>query len=464
MLTAHEISFSYPEGPQVLRGISLELRSGEMLTITGPNGCGKTTLALILAGIIPPDSGELRFKDVAVFSDDGQALIRRELSLLFQDPEDGILTTSVEREIAFGPENHGIPTDHIRAIVDDLASKFGLTPVLRNSTEELSGGELERCALAAAIATQPSVIILDEPDSFLDYDGKHRFWEEIEKLKSAGTAIVHITQSETAIMRAEKVLELAPVIERRRIRLVRNPVSIRERVIEMRNVSFSYDKKPVIENVDFTIIAGESVAIFGESGSGKTTLARIAAGLYKPDSGTVESTGRVGISFQFPARQLFAETVRDDVAFGPKSIGLDGPKTLAESALKAIGVERDLFDRSPFELSDGEQRRVGIAGILAIDPVCVFFDEPTATLDSRGRARFVEIVVRLNSEGKGVALITHDIEIAARCCSRAIVLKNGGVIFDGDIDILMTDRELRNSLGLGTDSDIYGGALCAHSG
>ncbi len=199
MLIAEDIRFTYPGTARpVLEGVSLELAPGEMLAITGPNGSGKTTLALILAGLIEPQSGMVSFEGFDLFSDDGQEVARCKIGFLFQDPADGILTTSVEREIAFGPENLAMPTPELRLLVDSLLDEFDLRSERSRPVEELSGGGVERCALAAAVATRPSLLILDEPDSFLDFAGKRRFWAEIERLRDSGTAMVFITQSVAA--------------------------------------------------------------------------------------------------------------------------------------------------------------------------------------------------------------------------------------------------------------------------
>jgi len=460
MLIAEDIRFTYPGTARpVLEGVSLELAPGEMLAITGPNGSGKTTLALILAGLIEPQSGMVSFEGFDLFSDDGQEVARCKIGFLFQDPADGILTTSVEREIAFGPENLAMPTPELRLLVDSLLDEFDLRSERSRPVEELSGGGVERCALAAAVATRPSLLILDEPDSFLDFAGKRRFWAEIERLRDSGTAMVFITQSVAAAGRADNVLELGSNISNT---LYNNAIehnilskTLDNTLLSLDNIDFLYGRDVALEDVSLDFHGGQSVAILGPSGAGKTTLARVCAGLYKPDSGTIDAKGRVGISFQFPGRQLFAETVLDDVAFGPKSLKINDPNTIAIKALETIGIGEEFYGRSPFELSDGEQRLVGIAGVLATGARCIIFDEPAATLDSTGKARFIELVGRLLSERRAVGIITHELELAAACANRAVVLQKGRVVYDGDIDNLMQDRELRNSFGLGTEEDLW---------
>ncbi|RKZ29004.1 hypothetical protein DRQ36_09580 [bacterium] len=462
MLKADNITYTYPGAEKpAIENISLELGFGEMLAITGPNGSGKTTLAMVLAGVIRPDSGMVTLFDSDLFSEKGRALARKKIALLFQDPQDGILTTSVEREIAFGPENLAFSQDKLRGLVGGLLHDFGLTEFRSRPVEELSGGGVERCALAAAVATDPAIIILDEPDSFLDFSGKRRFWKEIDRLRAAGSAIIHITQSRTIAEKADKRIILGDntqhniALNDNIINTNISSITSSNNLLSIDNLVFSYDSEIAVDDVNLKIHAGECVAILGASGAGKTTLARLCAGLYKPDSGHIVSNGRVGISFQFPAKQLFAETVLGDVAFGPKSLGIGNPEERARNALLRVGIDESFYGRSPFELSDGEQRRVGIAGILATDPSTIIFDEPAATLDRKGRRLFIELVSRLVAENRAVGIITHDLELVAACAKRAIVLDNGRLVYDGEMAKIMREKDLRLSFGLGTDEDIF---------
>ena len=167
----------------------------------------------------------------------------------------------------------------------------------------------------------------------------------------------------------------------------------------------------------------------------------------------------MGLSFQFPGNQLFAETLFDDIAFGPRKIGLDNPEKRAAAEMERFGLAEEIRGRSPWELSEGQQRLVGLAGVLALDPDCIIFDEPSATLDPEARRRFVETASSLLRENRALAMITHDLETAAAVCSRAVVLGSGKIIHRGGMDDLMADRKLRISLGLGSDQDLFEGEL-----
>lgn len=461
LLSAKNIVFSYPNTNEpALSEFSIDLFPGEMLGVSGENGSGKTTLALILAGILQPNAGNISFFDTDLFSEEGQKIARKKIGFIFQDPACGFLTTSVEREIAFGLENLAVPHPKLKDKVDEYLRKFDLEKFRKEPFGNLSGGMMERLAIASATAMEPSLLILDEPDSFLDYKGKVRLWSEIKSLRKRGVSIVLITQSKSFLEKADRKIVLTAkkktVPTDERSYLDNDYFVDSDRIIlELRSVKFSYGDNLVLRDINLQVLAGECIAILGPSGSGKTTLSRVASGLFEPDSGEIKNFGRVAVGFQFPARQLFAETVLDDVAFGPKCMCLENPIDLAKSALMKIKIEENLYGHSPHALSDGEQRRIGIAGVLAIKPACVFFDEPVATLDDKGKEDFVRLIGELKKSGMGICLITHDLMTASRCAEKCIVLDNGVITYSGKISKIIEDKTFRNSMGLGVENDIF---------
>ncbi|HHS50056.1 MAG TPA: energy-coupling factor ABC transporter ATP-binding protein [candidate division Zixibacteria bacterium] len=441
LLDIKSVKYSYPNSAApILDCVDLQISAGEMVALFGKNGSGKTTLALIAAGIIAPNEGSVLFSGQDIFADDYHAT-PGEVGFLFQDPSDGIIATSVEREIAFTPENAQYAEQDIRTIVNQTAEDFRLSSVLRKNIDELSGGMLERCALAGVMAGTPSLLILDEPDSFLDAEGKRLFWKRIIELKQSGTAILFITQNTKVATLCDRAMfitdgiiktnvnnnsDLCPIILDNK----RNDI-----IYQLDNISFSYNSTPVICDINMTVHKGERIAILGPSGSGKTTLARIIACLYQADAGglSIDKSVRVGICSQFPSRQLFAETVIADVEFGPRCFQLDNPQKCAHEALELVNVPSELYEVSPFELSDGQQRRVGIAGVLAIDPDILILDEPTAALDPDGKIKLRNIIELLSNQGKTIIIITHDVDFAQKCTQRAVILNSGKVICDAHI-------------------------------
>lgn len=241
--------------------------------------------------------------------------------------------------------------------------------------------------------------------------------------------------------------------------------------VACRDVTYTYLRGTPLEatalrGVSLEIQSGECVAIIGPTGSGKSTLIQHFNGLLRPTSGTVWVAGQdlwapgadrrrarqqVGLLFQFPEYQLFEETVRADVAYGPKNLGLqeDAIAARVEEALRAVGLDPARFgERSPFGLSGGEMRRVAMAGVLAMRPRVLVLDEPTAGLDPRGRADLLERVEALHADGLTIALATHSMDEAAQLADRIIVLHDGRVVMEGGAREVFGHAEDLQRIGL----------------
>ncbi|ADU52343.1 cobalt ABC transporter, ATPase subunit [Thermaerobacter marianensis DSM 12885] len=228
--------------------------------------------------------------------------------------------------------------------------------------------------------------------------------------------------------------------------------------------SAGFAPRAALRGVDLAIGDGERVAIMGPTGSGKSTLVQHFNGLLRPTRGRVEVDGmdlwapgrdrdhrlaearrRVGLVFQFPEQQLFADTVWDDVAFAPRNLGLDEDEVAArvERAMALVGLDPDLGRRSPFSLSGGQMRRVAIAGVLAMMPRMLVLDEPTAGLDPRGRESLVELLLRLHREaGIAVVLVSHDVDEVAAVAERVVLMRDGRIAADGPAADVLTDAAL----------------------
>lgn len=242
-------------------------------------------------------------------------------------------------------------------------------------------------------------------------------------------------------------------------------------MIEFRNITYSYndnssEKAVAVNDISLKINRGEFIGIAGHTGSGKTTVAQILAGLIKPSGGTVivdglafteykeasrELRSKVGIVFQYPEHQLFEETVYRDIAFGPKNKGLNDSEIdvrVRESA-RLAHLKEDLFDKSPFELSGGQKRRVAIAGVLATDPEVLILDEPAAGLDPEGRERLWEELHKIrNEKGTTIVLISHSMEDLAKNAERIILLNKGEKYKDDTKQNVFSDADTLRRCGL----------------
>lgn len=227
-----------------------------------------------------------------------------------------------------------------------------------------------------------------------------------------------------------------------------------ESIIRVDNLTHTYGvgtpfQRSAVEGLSLDIRRGEFLGIIGHTGSGKSTLIQHLNGLLKPSSGTIYLDGadiwaepkkirsvrfRVGLVFQYPEYQLFEDTVRKDIAFGPKNMGLDTAEVERRvlAALSAVGLDESVLDKSPFALSGGQKRRVAIAGVMAMEPEVLILDEPTAGLDPRGRESILQMLREYHeTRGSTVVLVSHSMEEIARNAQRIIVLSGGGVCMEG---------------------------------
>lgn len=241
--------------------------------------------------------------------------------------------------------------------------------------------------------------------------------------------------------------------------------------IRLENLYFTYkslgaSSEYALEDISLHISEGEFLALVGPSGSGKTTLMQHLTGLLKPDQGRILVDGldifakesslpqirrRIGLVFQFPETQLFEETVYDDVAFGPRNLGLSPDETnlRVEEAMCSVALDFEKYkSRSPMRLSEGEKRRVAIAGIVAMKPEFLALDEPTAGLDPHGVQAVIKILRNLHAQGKSVLLISHNLDLVSALVERIVLLKEGKIWFDGHKRELFRNDQILESLGL----------------
>lgn len=247
--------------------------------------------------------------------------------------------------------------------------------------------------------------------------------------------------------------------------------------IEMKDVEFIYGyrtpfEKKALYEINLTISKGEFIGIIGKTGSGKSTLVQLMNGLLVPQRGEVIVDGintkekkkvkeirkKVGLVFQYPEYQLFEETVYKDIAFGPRNLGFseDEIEKRVKEVCELLEIPQNILEKSPFELSGGQKRRVAIAGILAMDPECLILDEPTAGLDMRGRKRIFNIIEKLHKEvKKTIILISHSLEDVAALCQRVVVLNNGKIYFDGPKHEIFENVQLLEKSGLIAPDILY---------
>lgn len=572
MIECRGVSFSYDGAAQALNGIDLSIKDGEFFCILGGNGSGKSTFAKHLNALLQPDAGTVRINGMDASEPELVYDIRSTAGMVFQNPDDQLVATLVEDDVAFGPENLGVPSAQIAQRVREALKGVGLVGFECHETHALSGGQKQRVALAGVLAMEPRVLILDEASSMLDPRGRKGLMKACRALHARGMTIVMITHfmeeaaeaDRVAVFRAGRVAmlgtpeeiltradELAQlnldmpescrlgmalrakgvpvcaqvreadmVAEIAQAYAERNGAGIVERpfasdprmldnassandgtvasepVIEISHLSHSYSLSArerrrwhkrsatagksskqalwgndpsspwALRDVSLTVRRGEFLGLAGHTGSGKSTLVQHLNGLIRPQEGSICALGldlsnkkdaaavkaKVGVVFQYPERQLFAETVAQDVAFGPHNLGLpqDEVDRRVESSLSRVGLDlATVGDKSPFELSGGQQRRVAFAGVLAMEPEVLVLDEPMAGLDPAARRDFLGLIDRLHRDGLTVVMVSHSMDDLANCCDRIVVMNEGAVFAEGTPVQVFAHADELKSIGLG---------------
>lgn len=470
------ICFSYDDGKTwTLNNLSLTINAGERVAIVGLNGSGKSTLAKIIAGLTAPDSGYVTLCGEKVFENttacaESYKNARKYIGALFQSPEDQIITTITEEDVAFGLENLQFSRKTMYKSISEALKTVHMEDKRYADPSTMSGGQQQRVALASAIAMNSKLLVLDEPTSMLDSFARKDVDALFDNLHKNGTTIVQITHNFEECKRANRILLLKNGILKEvsfnglktylsNIELANNHLTkisknknltdsrFKENesdiAVEISGLTVKYDKTSpaVIDDYSLTVKSGETVAIMGENGCGKSTLVKTMCGLLKANSGNITVHGisvrgktskiirqklhqTIGYVMQLPEQQLFADTVRNDVSYGPKNFGLKGNalKERVDETLRLLSLE-NLAEKSPFALSGGQQRLVAIAGVLACKPRVLVLDEPTAGLDFEAALRIREILGMLHNQGVTIILITHNLQEVEDLGARLVTLK-----------------------------------------
>jgi energy-coupling factor transport system ATP-binding protein len=496
---------------------------GEMIGIMGASGAGKSTLAKCLNRIVPGfEEGDFR----GVVRIGGRSLeamrvcdVAPLVGMVFQDFEAQLFSTNVAHEVAFAMEQVGMRREEIVTRIGAALEAVGLKGFEPRDPTSLSGGEKQRLAIASVMALRPGVIVLDEPTTDLDPEGRAEVFALVRTLRQQGVSLIVIEHEAEELRNCDRLLliraghviaddpperlmtqldlleqcgvhppdlnhlaaklgasaHLRTVAEAEALirRLFPKAVEQRDSVevqpaagpavepvaplVEIRDLSFSYAEGPrVLDAIELTIAPGEFVAIIGQNGSGKTTLAKHIVGLLKPAPGKILLSGRdraamrpaetaqeAGYVFQNPDHQIFAATVEDEVAFGPRNFGLDSAEVDRRCAevLHAVGLD-GARAQDPFLLGKGERQRLAVASVLALRPRLLILDEPTTGLDYREQRRMMALVADLNRAGIAIVMITHTPWLVAEYARRVVLMRRGQKLFDGPVREFFAHEDL----------------------
>ena len=592
--------------------LNFTIEEGSFVCVLGHNGSGKSTLAKLFNALQIPTEGCVIISGMDSREEANVFPIREKVGMVFQNPDNQIIASVVEKDVGFGPENIGIPTEEIWKRVADALDAVNMEAYRLKSPNHLSGGQKQRVAIAGTLAMEPKTIVLDEPTAMLDPSGRAEVIRSIRELnQKKGITIILITHYMEETVDADRIIlmdqgklvldgtpkEIFSKVEELKslrmdvplitdlaheLRLSGMPVSdgiLKEEelveellsifgedsfvegiekgqkeeepegesdrvasavtensiekgfgevadqtaatvseeaeiekenktkketekdfILKVENLSCIYQKGTAMESyalkdINLSIKRGSFSALIGHTGSGKSTLLQHFNGLIKPEEGEisvhfrknpalilqdkgflfwkgkkrkVEKEGvlsfkeegfdfqglrfKVGLVFQYPEYQLFEETVFEDVLFGPKNQGLslEDAKKEAEEALRSMGVEEALWQKSPFELSGGQKRRVAIAGVLAMEPELLILDEPTAGLDPAGREELFQVIAHLQERyAMTILLVSHSMDDVARYAEEVFVLNQGECIRQGSPEEVFSHKKEMEELGLG---------------
>jgi energy-coupling factor transporter ATP-binding protein EcfA2 len=432
------VTYTYPGRVRpALTNVTFEVHPGELVCLLGASGSGKSTLLRSLAGLVPHFHGGRFAGRVDVAGRDTRSVKPSDLAgtvaTVFQDPEDQVVFTGVEHEVAFGLENIGLPPGEIHGRAVEALEAMGAAHLAGRRTQDLSAGELQRVCVASALALRPDLLLLDEPTSQLDPDAAEGL---LDLLTALGCAVV-VSEQRPALPleRCDRVvfLEQGRVVidatraeglcwleETRPAFLAHESVHVGADgdgapVCSVHGASYAYSDR-VVGVPDIELRRGEIVALTGPNGSGKTTLAKLAAGLLEPVTGRVDRVGRASYLSQDPGRYVVAERVDEEVG-----LGVGGDLARARRALGAV----DLYgydDRHPRDLSSGERERLGLASVLVTEPDLLVLDEPTRGVDPE---RKLELAGLLHSQAgsRATLVVTHDLVFAADVADRVVSIE-----------------------------------------
>lgn len=493
ILSCENVAFKYNESTDyAISDCTFSVKKGEKIMLCGASGSGKSTLLRLLKRELSP-RGELS-GNITLMGKDRSELSDREsaekIGFVMQSPDSQTVCDKVSAELAFGLESFGVKSGEIQSRVGEMAAFFGIEPLYDRDISTLSGGQKQLVALCSVMATDPDILLLDEPTAQLDPVAARELLGILDCLnKEMGvTIIIAEHDPEELFDSCDKILYLAkgkteffgtpaltakyfvenalegflPETAKAFARLCDDlPLNVRQGrakleklgvtdipkqavtdteraepyALQCKNLWQRYEKNSpdILKGCDLGIRKGECYGLLGSNGGGKSTLLRVICGLCKPYMGTVSLFGKKQKAYKNGSlfREMLAFLPQEPVTmFVKESVREDllqsGDKVTVENVSQRMGIEH-LLDRHPWDLSGGEIQKCAFAKILLADPKIIVLDEFTKGMDSFAKKALGDILLGLKDEGRTILLVTHDLEFAAQYCDRC------GLLFDGKI-------------------------------
>ena len=524
-MSLESVTYTYPvtsgQAIAALHDVSLAIQAGEWVAVIGANGSGKTTLARLLGALLVPSSGSVHLAGMDTRDKSRWSELHQAVGMVFQNPEDQVIATIVEEDVAFGLENLGLPPSEIRQRVQEALEEVGLWEERKRPPHLLSAGQLQRLALAGVIAMRPRCVIFDEATTMIDPVGRRVAMGAMRRLHNQGVTVIFITHFMEEAVNAERVLLLQQgriVLDGSPAAVFRDPARLAEAslelpiaaavandlhadfpdlpgailtvealvgatlglwaqgqrgafpssrpdlppqtliqeltarpLVEVSGLGHIYLKgtpleRQALEGVSLQVAEGTSHGLAGITGSGKSTLLQHLNGLLRPQTGTVRvgpfdlNDPKVkiktviqlaGLVFQNPELQFFEQYVGDEIAYGPRQMGLN--ESLSERvrwAMEMVGLDFVQFkDRLIFSLSGGERRKVALASTLALKPSLLLMDEPTAGLDPQSRRDLLQKLNAMRLAGMTFVLSSHQMEVLSALTDNLTIFSHGKNVY-----------------------------------
>lgn len=416
--------------------LDLHVERGESVLLSGPSGSGKSTVLLGIAGLLDRSGGGAA---------EGLLRVEGTTGIVFQDPETQLVMARAGDDVAFGLENHCVPTGEIWPRVHAALARVGFPYPDDHPTSALSGGEKQRLAFAGIVALDAEILLLDEPTANLDAEGARLVRGLIAQAREQGRTIVLVDHDvEAARPLVDRIVELEAVAVDHPFASAPFPgaSALGVTLVTAVDVTFRYPsaERAAVDGVDLDVRAGEAVALTGPNGSGKSTLALLLAGLLRPAHGSVTGADgaalarlpapalvrRVGMVFQDPEHQFVRGRADEELMVGPLQTGAtpDAAQARARELLERLRLA-PLAAANPFTLSGGEQRRLSVATALAADPTLLVLDEPTFGQDRVTHAELVVLLRDAKDAGRGIVFATHDRALVSALADREVRLNAG---------------------------------------
>lgn len=520
--------------------LSLNVPQASKISILGANGSGKSTLAKLMKALLFPQEGEVLLLGHPSDTQESLEIVHSTVGMVFQNPDNQIVGTIVEEDVAFGPENIAMPREKMLELIPRAIKEVGLEGMEDRQSGELSGGQKQKLAIAGTLAMEPRVIILDEATSMLDPRSRKEVLEILDRLnKEKGISIINVTHHMEELQFADNLLVMHDgqmrysgmnydfyveddllyelhmekpdyvLVAQEIFKLldhnfearvlhtpttasqeIKNALSIAteeklneaiqhlsniqdedeltkelnpEVIVSAKNLSYTYkieEKFSVkaLDNISFKINRGEFIGICGSTGSGKSTLVQHLNALIKIQEGQLEVLGldmskkasipevrkHLGMVMQYPEDQLFEDNIYDEVAFGPKQMKWSKAEIDAsvKESLEVLSLDDLGLDRSPFSLSGGQQRRLAIAGILAMKPDILVLDEPAAGLDPLAKQELYAILKDLEKTGVSIIMISHSMDDISKLAEKVLLLHEGKALAYETVENTFANEDL----------------------